>query len=119
MILSYRDLVAAWKKKQIRFTPDIVPERQIGLSSIDLRLGTVFARLKPREGLIVQPARGFDPTDHVEIQDTAGASFVSEGPIFRLAPGAFRLAFTLEEVALPADLAANVRVLPARVRELS
>ena len=66
MILSYKDLVSAWKKKRIRFDPDIA-EKQIDLSSIDLRLGNVFAKLKPRDGLIVQPARGFDPTDHIEI----------------------------------------------------
>jgi len=35
LILSYKDLIAAWKKKRIRFIPDIAPERQIGLSSID------------------------------------------------------------------------------------
>lgn len=109
MILSYKDLIAAWKKKRVRFTPDIAPERQIGLSSIDLRLGTVFAKLKPREGLIVQPARGFDLTDHVEIEQTAGRGFVTGGPIFRLAPQQFRLAFTLEEVTLPPDLAGNVQ----------
>lgn len=85
MILSYTDLIAAWNKKRIRFTPDIVPERQIGLSSVDLRLGTVFAKLKPREGLVVQPARGFDPTDHVEIEEAHGG-FISGGPLFRLAP---------------------------------
>ncbi len=109
MILSYKDLIAAWKKKRVRFTPDIAPERQIGLSSIDLRLGTVFAKLKPREGLIVQPARGFDPTDHVEIEQTAGGGFVTGGPIFRLATQQFRLAFTLEEVTLPPDLAGSVQ----------
>jgi dCTP deaminase len=109
LILSYKDLTAAWKKKRVRFVPDIVPERQIGLSSIDLRLGTVFARLKPRDGLIVQPARGFDPTDHVEIEQTTAGGFVTDGPIFRLGPQQFRLAFTLEEVTLPPDLAGNVQ----------
>jgi len=108
LILSYKDLIAAWNKKRIRFTPDIIPERQIGLSSIDLRLGTVFAKLKPREGLVVQPARGFDPTDHVEIEEAHGG-FISGGPLFRLAPREFRRAFTLEEVTLPPDLAANVQ----------
>ena len=58
---------------------------------------------------MIQPARGFDPTGHVEIEDTSKAGFVSGGPIFRLPPGEFRLAFTLEEVTLPQDLAANVQ----------
>ena len=108
MILSYRDLVATWKKKQLRFDPDI-SESQIGLSSIDLRLGHVFARLKPSPGIVVRPARGFDPTDHVEIEDASKGGFLSGGPIFRLPPGEFRLAFTLEEVTLPPGLAANVQ----------
>lgn len=106
MILSYRDLVATWKRKQLRFDPDI-SESQIGLSSIDLRLGHVFARLKPSPGIVVQPARGFDPTDHVEIEDASKGGFLSGRPIFRLPPGEFRLAFTLEEVTLPPGLAAS------------
>lgn len=79
------------------------------LSSIDLRLGNVFARLKPREGLIVQPARGFDPTDHIEIERPTEGGFLTGGPVFRLPPGQFRLAFTLESVTLPPGLAANVQ----------
>jgi dCTP deaminase len=109
LILSYRDLLAAWKKKRLRFDPDI-SESQIGLSSIDLRLGHVFTKLKDVPGIVVQPARGFDPTDLVEIEDTSrGAGFASGGPIFRLPPGEFRLAFTLEAVTLPPDLAAGVQ----------
>ena len=82
---------------------------QIGLLSIDLRLGHVFARLKPSPGIVAQPARGFDPADHVEIEDASKGGFLSGGPIFRLPPGECRLAFTLEEVTLPPGLAANVQ----------
>ena len=109
MILSYRDLLSAWKKKQVRFSPEI-HESQIGLSSIDLRLGHVFTKLKDVQGIVVQPARGFDPTHLVEVEDTStSAGFASGGPIFRLPKREFRLAFTLEEITLPPGLAANVQ----------
>lgn len=108
MILSYKDLVTAWKTKRIRFSPDI-DVKQIGLSSIDLRIGKVFTRLKPAPGFVVQPARNFDPTDHVETQDFSRIDLLGSTPTFRLKSNEFRLAFTLEEVTLPPDLAANVQ----------
>ena len=108
MILSHRDLLAAWRKRRIRFNPDIT-EQQIGLSSIDLRLGTVITRLKPGQGIVVQPARGFDPTDLVETTDFSTVAILGTTPTFRLPPGEFRLALTHEEVALPPNLAANVQ----------
>ena len=109
MILARKELVAAWKNHRIRFSPNIV-EKQIGLSSIDIRLGTTFTKLKDRPGVVIQPARTFDPTDHVEIEDvTKSTGFTSGGPLFRLGPGQFRLAWTYEEVTLPNDIAANVQ----------
>ena len=52
MILSYKDLELALKKGQIKFNPDI-SEDQIGISSIDLRLGYVFTRLKEKIPAVV------------------------------------------------------------------
>jgi dCTP deaminase len=100
--------VSAWRTKKIRFKPDI-DEKQIGLSSIDLRLGKVFTKLKPRQGLVIQPARSFDPTDHVETQDFSQIDVLGSHPTFRLPSHEFRLALTLEEITLPPDLAANVQ----------
>jgi len=108
LILAYNDLVREWRRRRLRFNPDISPN-QIGLSSIDLRLGWVFTRLKTKPGVIIQPARGFDPTDLVEHQDFTQVAVLGKPPTFRLQPGEFRLALTLEEISLPNNLAANVQ----------
>ncbi len=109
MILSYTDLKNAWKTGKIRFRPDISQE-QIGLSSIDLRLGHIFTRLKEKADLVVRPAsEGFDPTDLVEHEDFEKKTVLGEHPTFRLEPGKLRLALTKEEVSVPAYLAANVQ----------
>ncbi len=109
MILSRPDLKEAWKSKKIRFRPDI-SEEQIGLSSIDLRLGYVFTRLIPRLGHVIRPAaEGFDPTNLVEHENFEGKRILGEPLPFRLKPGELKLALTLEEVAFPGSLAANVQ----------
>lgn len=108
MILAYDDLIREWKRKRLRFSPDI-GLNQIGLSSIDLRLGWAFTRLKTKPGVVIQPARGFDPTDLVEHQDFTHVEVLGSPPTFRLRPGEFRLALTLEEISVPNNLAANVQ----------
>jgi dCTP deaminase len=108
VILTYPDLLRAWQRRRIGFVPNI-DSGQIGISSIDLRLGWVFTRLLPKQGVIIQPARGFDPTDLVEHQDFSNLQVLGQSPTFRLKPGEFRLAFTLEEISLPNNLAANVQ----------
>ena len=108
MILTYRDLLQGWKNGRIKFDPDISFE-QIGLSSIDLRLGHVFTKLKQKSGVVIQPARGFDPTDLVEHEDFSQKQVLGKHIPFRLSPGEFRLALTLEEITVPHNLAANVQ----------
>jgi len=108
LILSHKDLVKAWRQGKIRFSPDI-SESQIGLSSIDLRLGMVITRLIDSKAVVVQPARGFDPTNLVQTDDFSQISVLGGNPNFRLLPQNFRLALTFEEVTLPPDLAANVQ----------
>ena len=101
MILSRPDLIRAWKTKQIRFLPDI-SEEQIGLSSIDLRLGYVSTRLKKSKRTIRPAAEGFDPTYLVE-------NYQHERSNLIIRPRQFRLALTLERVSIPGSLAANVQ----------
>lgn len=108
MILAHNDLVSRWKRRRLRFSPDISLD-QIGLSSIDLHLGWVFTRLKERPGVVIQPARGFDPTDLVEHQDLSQVKVLGVAPTFRLPSGEFRLALTLEQISVPNDLAASVQ----------
>jgi dCTP deaminase len=109
LILSYEDLKLALKKGQIKFSPNI-SEDQIGISSIDLRLGYVFTRLKENPGLVVRPAAdGFNPTDIVEHENLENKSVLGEQARFKLHPGELKLALTLEEVTVPGSLAANVQ----------
>lgn len=108
MILAYKDILEGWKKGSLRFEPDISVD-QIGLSSIDLRLGWVFTRLLPKKGVVIQPAHGFDPTNLVEHQDFSEIQVLGQTPTFRLKSQEFRLAFTLEEITVPHNLAANVQ----------
>ena len=103
MMLGRQDLLSAWKKKRIRFEPDITPE-QVSLSSIDLRLGFQFTRQKAQPAVIIRPAHDFDPRDLHETTD-----FTNErDPVFRLKPKEFKLAQTLETLYVPANLAAQV-----------
>jgi deoxycytidine triphosphate deaminase len=65
MMLARQDLLRAWKRGEILFEPDISPD-QISLSSIDLRLGRIFTRLKAHKGLVIRPAQEFDPSHFVK-----------------------------------------------------
>ncbi len=108
MILSYTDLKKAWKTGKIRFRPDI-SEEQIGLSSIDLRLGHIFTRLKEKPGLVVRPAsEGFDPPDIVEHENFEKKTILGEHPTFRLKPAQLRLALTEEEIGVPEAILPNL-----------
>lgn len=108
MILSYDELVRFWRDGTLSFSPNIAID-QIGLSSIDLRLGWVFTRLIEKKGVVIQPARGFDPTGLVKDQDFSKTDVLGQSPTFRLPPREFRLAFTLEEITVPTGLAASVQ----------
>ena len=89
LILSYQDLKLALNKGQIKFSPDI-SEDQVGISSIDLRLGYEFTRLKENPGLVVRPAAdGFNPTDIVEHENLENKNVddiisCDEGPVLAL-----------------------------------
>ena len=100
-MLARQDLIRAWKRGEIRFEPDISPD-QISLSSVDLRLGRIFTKLKAHKHLVIRPAQDFDPSGFVR-----NTTFRS-GQIFRLRPKEFRLGQTLERITLPATLAAHI-----------
>ncbi len=101
-MLARQDLIRAWKKKTLRFEPDISID-QINLSSVDLRLGFTFAKQKAQPSVVIRSAQDFDPGDLVENFDLK-----SPADVFRLRPKEFRLAQTLEKIALPAGFAAHV-----------
>jgi dCTP deaminase len=101
MMLARQDLLRAWKRGEISFQPNISPD-QISLSSIDLRLGRIFTKLKAHKGLVVRPAQAFDPSNFVK------NTTLPPGGIFKLRPKEFQLGQTLERITLPANLAAHI-----------
>ena len=108
MILGYKDLIKAWKIGKIGFSPDI-EKNQIGISSIDLRLGYEVSKLQFRPGVTINPAlddfnsKGLFTKDDYREKDGLGKT-----RLLRIEAGEFMVAFTLEEVHLPNNLAASV-----------
>ena len=101
MMLARQDLFRAWKRGELRFEPDISSD-QISLSSIDLRLGRIFTKLKADKRPVIRPAQEFDPSNFVK------NTTLATGGIFRLRPKEFQLGQTLERITLPARLAAHI-----------
>lgn len=104
-VLTHPDLQRAWRTGHIRFEPDI-NEEQIGEASIDLRLGSDVTLHKPRNSVIIKPAQGFDPNDHVERHDLRTGAL---GGVLKLKPGDFALALVKEKIWIPRDLVAAVQ----------
>jgi dCTP deaminase len=103
MILGRQDLISMWKRRKIRFQPDISLD-QISLSSVDLRLGYHFTTQKVQRAIIVRPAHDLDPIDITDSKDFTG----EKDPLFSLKPKEFKLGLTLERITVPENLAAQV-----------
>jgi dCTP deaminase len=103
MMLGRPDLLTYLKKKRISFDPHVSTD-QVGLSSIDLRLGFRFTTQKIQPAIVIRPAHDFDPSYLTELQDVSNEN----EPVFRLKPKEFKLAQTYERIKLPANLAAHV-----------
>lgn len=111
MIMGYRDLLELWKKGKIRFEPDIIAKEQIGLSSIDLRLGPFFTKQNSAQGYTFDPFdEQFDPSPHITTTDLAQQLRpTGQSPHFILKPNEFVLSRTLETVHIPPNCAAQVQ----------
>jgi len=103
MILGRQEIIRLWKRKKIRFQPDISLD-QISLSSVDLRLGYKFTTQKVQRAIVIRPAHDLDPTNITEMLDLAAEN----EPVFRLKAKEFKLGQTLERITLPGNLAAQV-----------
>lgn len=109
--MGYQDLLRLWRTKKIRFEPDINPNEQIGLSSIDLRLGYFFTKHRNAAGYTFDPFdEEFDPTPHIQTVDLAQQPRPSgQSATYILEPNEFVLSRTLEEVHMPPNFAAQVQ----------
>lgn len=109
MILGRKELVEAWENKVIKFSPDIDPH-QIGISSIDLRLGYEFYKLQNRPGHAVNPCHpDFKSEGLFNTLDLSGNDALGRPKVFALGEKEFIVGFTLEEVSLPENLVASVQ----------
>ena len=118
MILSGNDILDLIASGRLPFNPPL-PERQIGNSSIDLRLGYNFAfypsltaGLPANVGAIVSQI--IDLGDETWVSDfivrvrQANNRTLRDGEYIDIQPRAFLLAETLESFTLPNDLAGRV-----------
>ena len=97
MVLSNPDLLKYIRAGRIRFDPPI-DEARVAQVSIDLTLGRKFTSFKQPPGYL--PAIHVDPS----LWESADIWDHSEQDVYRLEPGQFVLAQTLERVYIPADL---------------
>lgn len=100
MILTQSRINKLLKNKKLTFNPEIEPD-QVGICSVDLRLGRSVTILKERKGTTVTPglttAEGFFETRELR-----------EDEQFLLKPGEFKLALTHEAITLPNDIVALI-----------
>jgi len=97
VVLSRRDILDYIERQELRFNPPIDPDR-IAQVSIDLKLARKFTCFK-------EPPK-FIPAIHVDssVWESADLWEHHEQDMFRLQPGQFVLAQTLEKVTIPRDL---------------
>ncbi len=108
MILSDREIRMEIGSGRLRFTPEI-EWRQLSPSAVDLRLGneiTTFRRGPEGAETIVDLGRMRNVED--VIKEYGDTKALAEGETFRLDPGQFVLAYTLEYIEMPNYLTARV-----------
>ncbi len=98
MVLSRSEILTYIQDGRLRFTP-AVPSERIAQVSIDLLLGRKFTTFKKEPPAYIS-AIHVDPS----LWESADLWDFYEGERFRLEPGQFVLAQTLEEVTIPNDL---------------
>ncbi len=104
MILGHSDFVRAWKSGKIAFSPNIEPD-QIGLSSIDLRLGYEFSKLQRREGITVNPSLDeFDPKGLYSREDYRTSDNLGKPRPFKLDTHEFVVGLLWKRYTFPAKL---------------
>lgn len=107
MVLSDKEIIKALLNKEIIVTPLINAKKQIGSSSIDVRLGTEFNLIRTTK------KTHFDlslPTEQMREQVREYTEIIHVQPMeaFILHPDEFALASTLEYIILPNNIAGRL-----------
>ena len=108
MILSETEILRRlYCDRDLVITPILNPAKQIGPTSIDLRLGTEFKVPRTARHTHLEPRR---PLSEIRREVERLTDTVRIGPEepFVLHPGEFALASTLEYICLPTTLAARL-----------
>lgn len=107
MILNERDIIRRLLKGDLVVTPILYPERQIGSTSIDLRLGTEFKVGRVTRYTHLEPKQKREKIKSDVTKYTEDIHLAPMEP-FVLHPNEFALGSTLEYIKLPNDLAARL-----------
>jgi dCTP deaminase len=107
MILSDIEIIRKIVNKEIVITPMIDPARQIGSSSVDLRLGTQFKVIKITKQAFFDPEKDISEICR-EVANYTETIHVAPMEQFILHPKEFALGSTLEYVKLPSNLAGRL-----------
>jgi len=106
-VLNERDIIERLTDGSLVITPVLDPGRQIGPTSIDLRLGFEFDVFNITKNTHLDPTK--DPEElRREIESYTTKIHCAPMERFILHPGEFALAATLEFVRLPHDLAGRL-----------
>jgi len=106
-ILNEREIISRLSKGDLVITPIINYRRQIGPTSIDLRLGTEFRIFKVSMFTHLEPKEKKEIVKNKVIKYTEKVKLQMMNP-FILHPDEFVLASTLEYMKLPLDLAGRL-----------
>jgi len=107
MVLSDREIVDALLRGKVIVTPLMNAEKQIGSSSIDVRLGTEFKlirRIKETHFNLSLPKEGI----RRQIREYTEVVHIEPLEVFILHPGEFALGCTLEYIVLPDNIAGRL-----------
>jgi dCTP deaminase len=98
MILSDRDIKKALKTGDLKITPALDLQTQLGSCSIDLRLGNVFRVFEHSKNAYI------DPTKKDYSNEITREVKLKKGERFMMQPGDFVLAVTMEKIKISPKL---------------
>lgn len=104
MLFARREIIKAIDDGQIRFDPPVA-ESQIGETSIDLRLGRTFVKLRKQVGITVAPSSGLSALKGLfDTHECPPVDTFGRPTEFILEPQEFILGVTFEKVILSNDI---------------
>ena len=114
-ILSDRDIKELLESKKLVIDPIDDLEKQLGPSSLDLRLGNKFRVFKEGHTELIDPKdyddkflRSYELEDGVKVYEHKYSTLYESNKPFIIQPGSFILASTYERVKIPDNIVARL-----------